>query len=133
MYRLKIFFLLAAVSSLSLQGLSQRQTGTDKTLKVDIDLVLVNVSVTDSDNRPVTDLKPENFQLAEDRIDQEIGYFSTETTPVSLGMIFDSSHSMEGKINLAKNAAVTFLENGTPSDEYFLVEFNSRARVAQEF
>jgi Ca-activated chloride channel family protein len=104
-----------------------------KSLKVDVDLVMVNVGVIDSDNKPVTDLKAENFQLFEDKIEQKIRYFSSEGAPVSLGLIFDISHSMEKKLSFARDAAVKFLETGTPEDEYFLVEFSSRAKIAQGF
>src|SRR6516162_644314 len=106
---------------------------TQKALKVDVDLVMVNVTVTDSDGRPVTDLKPESFQVFEDKIEQKIRYFSSEAAPVSLGIIFDISHSMEKKLSFAKDAAVKFLETGTPDDEYFLVEFASRAKIAEGF
>src|SRR5215831_14385805 len=106
---------------------------TQKALKVDVDLVMVNVTVTDSDGRPVTDLKPESFQMFEDKIEQKIRYFSSEAAPVSLGIIFDISHSMEKKLSFAKDAAVKFLETGTPDDEYFLVEFSNRAKIAQGF
>src|SRR5262245_67652 len=84
-----------------------------KALKVDVDLVMVNVSVTDSDNRLVSDLKPENFQVFEDKVEQKVRYFSSEVAPVSLGIIFDISHSMENKLELARSAAVRFLETGT--------------------
>jgi Ca-activated chloride channel family protein len=104
-----------------------------KALKVDVDLVMVNVAVTDSDGRPVTDLKAESFQLFEDKIEQKVRYFSSEGAPVSLGIIFDISHSMEKKLSFAKDAAVKFLETGSPDDEYFLVEFSSRAKIAQGF
>src|SRR5262245_26022004 len=106
---------------------------TQKSLKIDVDLVMVNVAVTDDANRFVTDLKPENFQLFEDKIEQKIRYFSNETAPVSLGIIFDVSHSMEKKIDFARQAAGKFLETGTPDDEYFLVEFSNRAKVAEGF
>src|ERR1041385_4739154 len=104
-----------------------------KSLKVDVDLVMVNVSVSDSENHPLTDLKPENFQIFEDKIEQQIRYFSSEATPVSLGIVFDISHSMERKLDFAKDAAVRFLHTGTPDDEYFLVEFSSRAKLAEGF
>jgi Ca-activated chloride channel family protein len=104
-----------------------------KGIKVDVDLVMVNVSVSDADNRPITDLGPEHFQLFEDKIQQEIAYFSSEAAPLSLGIVFDVSHSMENKIELARAAAVRFLETGTPEDEYFLVEFASRAEVSTDF
>jgi Ca-activated chloride channel homolog len=104
-----------------------------KSLKVDVDLVLFNVTVTDGDNRLVTDLKSENFQLFEDKTEQQILYFSSEAAPVSLGIIFDISHSMEKKLDFARDAAGKFLESGTPDDEYFLVEFSNRANVAHGF
>jgi Ca-activated chloride channel homolog len=104
-----------------------------KSLKVDIDLVMVNVSVTDSDNHVITDLKAENFELFEDKVGQTIQYFSSDVAPLSLGIVFDISHSMEDKLDLAKAAAVRFLETGTPEDEYFLVEFSNRAQVAEDF
>src|SRR5207245_4077208 len=73
-----------------------------KSLKVDVDLVMVNVAVTDSDNRSVTDLKSENFQIFEDKVGQQIRYFSSETAPLSLGIVLDMSHSMERKLDFAK-------------------------------
>src|SRR5215475_4409880 len=106
---------------------------TQKSLKIDVDLVMVNVAVTDDANRFVTDLKVDNFQLFEDKIEQKIRYFSSEVAPVSLGIIFDISHSMEKKIDFARDAAAKFLETGTPEDEYFLVEFANRAQIAEGF
>ena len=120
---LLIFLILSAAGVLCAQ----------KGIKVDIDLVMVNVAVTDTDNHVITDLKPENFQLFEDKIEQKIQYFSSEVAPLSLGIVFDVSHSMEDKLELARAAAVRFLETGTPDDEYFLIEFSNRAEVAEDF
>src|SRR5262245_59996992 len=80
-----------------------------KPLKVDLDLVMATVSVTDDENRPVTDLKSEHFQIFEDKIAQSVKYFSTEVAPISLGIVFDVSHSMQKKIDVAREAAATFL------------------------
>jgi Ca-activated chloride channel homolog len=102
-------------------------------LRVDVDLVMVNVSVADEGNRFITNLTSENFQLFEDKIEQKIRYFSSEAAPVSLGIVFDISNSMEKKITFARDAAVKFLETSMPEDEYFLVEFANRAKVAQGF
>lgn len=104
-----------------------------KAIKVDIDLVMVNVTVTDPGNKLITDLNRENFQLFEDKVEQDIQYFSSVVAPVSLGIVFDISHSMERKLPLARDAAARFLETGTPEDEYFLVEFSNRAEVSEEF
>jgi len=106
---------------------------TQKSLKVDVDLVMVNVAVVDSENRSVTDLKADNFHIFEDKVEQQIRYFSSEAVPVSLGIVFDISHSMERKLDFAKQAAMKFLERGTPDDEYSLVEFATHARVTEGF
>src|SRR5439155_9245276 len=114
-----------------------QETSTDKgqtqTLKVDVDLLLVNATVTDSLNRYVSGLGQEHFQIWEDKLEQKIEYFSSEDNPVSLGVIFDVSGSMKDKISTARDAAVTFLKTGNPEDEYFLVEFANRPEVAADF
>jgi Ca-activated chloride channel homolog len=122
--KLLLIFLMVCVA-----GVVYAQKG----LKVDIDLVMVNVSVTDPENHVITDLKPDNFQLFEDKVEQQIKYFSSEVAPLSLGIVFDISHSMENKLELARTAAVRFLETGTPEDEYFLIEFSNRAEVTEDF
>jgi len=107
--------------------------GQNQTLKVDVDLVLVNATVTDSLNRYVSGLGQEHFQIWEDKLEQKIAYFSAEDVPISLGVIFDVSGSMKDKISTARDAAVTFLKTGNPEDEYFLVEFANRPEVAADF
>jgi Ca-activated chloride channel homolog len=123
----KIYISLAVVVCMAYAGYAQ------KALKVNVDLVMVNVTITDQANRLVRDLKPENFQLFEDKVEQSIRYFSSETAPLSLGIVLDMSHSMAKKLDLARNAAVQFLQTGSPADEYFLVEFANRARLAEDF
>ena len=130
MHLLRKLFPMGVVCSVVLAAFAGQE---GPSLKVDIDLVLVNASVTNAKNEVISNLGADSFQLFEDKIEQEIRYFSAESTPVSLGIIFDISHSMEKKIDVAREAAVTFLKNGTPDDEYFLVEFNNRARLAHDF
>ena len=124
-----IFFSVLLVVSLAVIVHAQQQ----KSLKVDVDLVMVNVSITDPDNKLVTDLKTDNFHIYEDKVEQQIRYFSTEQQALSLGIVFDVSHSMEPKIALARDAAARFLDTGSPEDEYFLVEFSTRARITEDF
>jgi Ca-activated chloride channel family protein len=107
--------------------------GAQKPLKVDVDLVMVNATVTDSDNHPVMGLTADNFQLFEDKIEQKIRYLSLDAAPVSIGIVLDMSRSMEKKLSFARDAALKFLMTGTPEDEYFLVQFASRAEVAEGF
>jgi len=104
-----------------------------QTLKIDVDLVLVNATVTDSLNRYVSGLEANHFQIWEDKLEQKVEYFSAEDVPISIGVIFDVSGSMKDKISTARDAAVTFLKTGNPDDEYFLVEFANRPEVASDF
>jgi Ca-activated chloride channel homolog len=126
----KSLFLLLLVIFPSAAAILAQQI---KPLKVDVDMVMINATVTNPENKLVTDLKASDFQLFEDKVAQTIRYFSTEDQPLSLGIVFDISHSMENKIALAREAAQTFLETGTPEDEYFLVEFNNRAKLTEDF
>src|SRR5687767_8627536 len=101
-------------------------------LKVDVDLVVVTATVTDPQNRYVTGLEQEHFQVMEDKIEQKIEYFSAEDVPLTVGIIFDVSGSMKGKLSAARDAAVTFLKMGNPRDEYFLIEFSGRPKLTQD-
>ena len=102
------------------------QTG----LKLDVDLALVNVTVTDPYNRLVTGLDPDNFRVYEDNIEQEVVTFSSEDVPISIGVIFDMSGSMTNKIGKAREAAIQFFKTANPQDEFFLVSFlNERAEL----
>ena len=105
----------------------------NQTIKVDVDLVRVNATVTDAQNRVITGLEKGHFRVWEDKLEQKIETFSTEDEPVSLGIVFDVSGSMKDKISTARDAAVTFLKTGNPEDEYFLEVFSNRPQVAEEF
>jgi Ca-activated chloride channel homolog len=103
------------------------------TLRVSVDVVLVNVTVTDSRNETVTGLDQEDFELFEDKVQQDIRYFSNEDAPVSLGVIFDASGSMDEKAAFARDAAISFLKTSTREDEFFLVQFSDYAWLTQDF
>jgi Ca-activated chloride channel family protein len=102
-------------------------------ISVDVDLVVLNMTVTDNRNSHVTGLTKENFQVWEDKVEQQIQYFSTEDVPLSVGVIFDISGSMEDKLTSARAAASTFLRMGDLEDEYFLVEFSNSPHLVADF
>jgi Ca-activated chloride channel family protein len=102
-------------------------------LHMDVDLALVNVTVTDPYNRLVTGLDPDNFRVFEDNIEQEVVTFSSEDVPISIGVIFDFSGSMANKIGKAREAAIQFFKTANPQDEFFLVSFNERAELTSSF
>ncbi len=103
------------------------------TIHFDVDLALVNVTVTDPFNRLVTGLEPDNFRVFEDSIEQEVVTFSAEDVPISIGVIFDFSGSMSNKVGKAREAAVQFFKTANPQDEFFLVSFNERAELTSSF
>jgi Ca-activated chloride channel family protein len=104
-----------------------------KVIRTDVDLALVNVTVTDPYNRLVTGLEQDNFRVSEDGTEQEIVSFSSEDVPISIGVIFDFSGSMSNKVDKAREAAVQFFKTANPQDEFFLVSFNERAELTSAF
>src|SRR5436190_18027442 len=126
-----LFITLAA--TVAALGYAQQQPADSRTLNVDVDLVLVNATVTMPNGQFVTNLDKQNFQIWEDKVEQKIEYFSAEDVPLSVGIIFDASGSMNPFLGMARNAAVTFLRMGNHTDEYFLVEFNDKAKITVPF
>ena len=124
--------LLTLLLSTLLAG-PQRTASYPPSVKVDVDLIVVNASVTDAAGQPVAGLDKNQFQLWEDKVQQDIRYFSTEEVPVSVGVIFDVSSSMAAKLLAARASVAQFLTTGTTNDEYALIEFNNHVQVAQDF
>ncbi|MDQ3252424.1 MAG: VWA domain-containing protein, partial [Acidobacteriota bacterium] len=90
----------------------------------------MTVTVTDMYGRFVTGLKKDGFTITDEKIPQEISFFSDEDAPVSLGVVFDVSGSMSGdKIKRAREALRKFVETSHNSDEYFLIGFNHRPQL----
>jgi len=102
-------------------------------IKSDIDMTLVNVTVTDPLDRLVTGLEKEHFRVFEDGIEQEVQTLSSEDVPVSIGLVFDMSSSMSDKVEKAREAAVEFMRTANPRDQFFLVSFNDRAELTSGF
>ncbi|PYV73767.1 MAG: VWA domain-containing protein [Acidobacteria bacterium] len=108
------------------------QTGGGR-IKVNVDLVLLPVSITDLMNRPVTGLEKDNFKVFEGKELQDIRHFSGEDIPVSLGVIFDTSGSMSTKIDRAREAVVQFFKTANPEDEFFMIAFSDRPEQLSDF
>jgi len=102
-------------------------------IRIDVDMVVLNVLVTDSHDRIVTGLGPSNFEIYDDKVPQRIAAISGEDTPVSVGIIFNSSGSMADKIERSKAAALQFLKTSNPQDEFMLINFSSGPRLVTAF
>jgi VWFA-related protein len=102
-------------------------------IRVDTKLVLIPVTVTDSYGAAFPGLARDTFHLFEDGVEQDVKYFTAEDAPVSLGIVFDASRSMEGKLDQSRAAVSRFFHTTVPGDEFFLVEFNNAPRLSSPF
>lgn len=104
-----------------------------QTLKVNVELVQVYATVTDTRGRYVRDLKREHFQVLEDGVEQKLESFAFDDVPVSTGVILDVGGSMKDNLGVAREGAMTFLKAGHLDNEFFLVEFNDKAELTEEY
>ena len=98
-------------------------------IRVDVNTVLIPVTVTDPLNRFVTGLDQEVFEISEDKVKQKIISFGSEDAPLSVGIVFDTSGSMGPKLERARQSVSEFFKTANPEDEAFLVEFNDRPQL----
>jgi len=101
--------------------------------EVGIEVINLNVSITDSRNRYVTDLAQKDFAVFEDGVKQELTLFSHEKLPISLVLMVDCSASMDEKLRVAQDAAVGFVKTLAPWDLAQVVQFNDRRTALQDF
>jgi len=111
-------------------GSANRQTPT---IRINTDLVIIPVMVTDRNDRAVTGLERDHFRLWEDKVEQTITHFSAEDVPVSIVFAFDVSGSMARKLGLARLAVDQFLDKANPEDEFALVSFDDQVHLVQPF
>jgi Ca-activated chloride channel family protein len=105
----------------------------NKSIKVNVNLVLVPVTITDVRNRPVVGLEKNNFIVFDGNAPQEIRHFSSEDAPISLGVIFDTSGSMRNKFDRAREAIVEFFKTANPQDEFFMIAFSDIPKELSDF
>ncbi|MDP6579382.1 MAG: VWA domain-containing protein [Vicinamibacterales bacterium] len=98
-----------------------------------VDLVSLNVTVTDGDNRYVTDIEAEGFQLFEDGALQEVTFFTRTPLPIALALLMDTSASMTEKMATAQEAAIGFAERLRAEDLASVIDFDSRVDILQDF
>jgi Ca-activated chloride channel homolog len=123
-------FLFVAIAPLFLQPSKVLQESP--TLKVAVDLVLLDVSVRDKENHPVRNLNQKDFHVYEDKVEQPITSFSSEESPVTWGLVLDRSSSMQGMMKVVYEAALNVIDQGTSEDEMFIMTFNNRTEIVSE-
>lgn len=121
-----LFLALAFLAPLAL-------TAQQPAFRSAIDVVSMNVTVTDSSNRYITDLTEKDFEIFEDGVKQELTLFNRSNLPVALSLLIDTSSSMEDRMATAQEAAIGFVRKLRPTDLGEVIGFDSRAEVLQKF
>lgn len=111
-----------------------REKDEEEVIRVNTELVTLTATVTDKNGRYRADLKRGDFTVYENGAEQKLEYFNTgDRVPMSLGIIFDTSGSMEDKIEGVRDAVEHFVKSVAPGDEIFLIRFSDDPDIVQEF
>lgn len=121
--------------ALAMPALAQtpRATPRPPTFETGIEVINLNVTVTDSRGRYATDLGERDFSVYEDGIKQELSLFTHENLPISLALMLDTSASMDEKLSVAQAAAIRFVKTLREQDLASVTQFNDRTTVLQKY
>lgn len=99
------------------------------TFRSNVDIVALNVVVTDGDQKYVSGLRPSDFAVFEDGVQQDVSFFGASNVPLDLAILLDTSASMTGKMQLVQQAAIGFLETLRPGDRAIIVDIKDATKV----
>jgi len=108
----------------------QNQHGSPFVISVQVNLVVLHVSVLDRKGLPISGLGKENFQIFEQGVQQQVKQFSNDDVPVTVGLVIDNSGSMRTKRSDVIAAALAFARSSNPRDQMFVVNFNEKVSFA---
>lgn len=100
---------------------------------VEVQVVDLQVSVTDERGQFVSDLKPEDFVVTEDGAPQEVLDLELSRQPFSIGVVLDTSSSMEPIWQIMMRGTTDFLSSLKQQDEYFVMTFDEQIRLRKDF
>lgn len=98
-------------------------------VRVNTELVTLNVRVIDRNNRPINNVSQKDFHVYEDGVPQPLEYFTREEVPISYGLAVDTSQSLRSQIQAVIDAGKTIVNSNKPGDETFLVRFISSDKI----
>lgn len=128
---------LGGVFALGLAPLAAQQPGASSgqqpSFRAGVDVVSLNVTVTDAAGRYATGLEAEDFSVFEDGVKQDITFFSRTNMPIALALLIDTSASMETKLSTAQEAAIGFARRLRAQDLAEVIDFDSRVEILQGF
>ncbi|MBC7933147.1 MAG: VWA domain-containing protein [Rubrivivax sp.] len=104
-------------------------------VRVEANLVNLHVRVIDRNNRPIGDVKQEEFRVFENGVQQQVQFVNKEEVPVTYGLVVDNSGSLRNQINQVIEAGKTIVDSNKPGDETFVVRFISSEdiKIMQDF
>lgn len=105
----------------------------DEVVKVNSDLVTLNLTVTKSNGEYVHNLSNKDFRVFEDGREQRATLFGEAETPFAAVLLLDASGSMEGRLSLARSAAIRFLDGLRAEDVACVYSFHSKIEMIQDF
>jgi Ca-activated chloride channel homolog len=122
---------ISAVFVLSLLALSLL---AQDAIRVNVRLVTVTATVTDYNDSYIDNLSADQFILEEDGVPQKIAHFTQDRdVPVSIGILLDTSGSMEPRLKVATDAVERFIRNVHKDDDIFLMTFAAGPTLRQDF
>jgi Ca-activated chloride channel family protein len=123
----------AAQQPAAQQPPAQQTPAQPPSFRAGVELVSLNVIVTEGVGRYVTDLAQDDFNIFEDGVKQDLSFFNKTNLPIALSLLLDTSASMETKLPTAQEAAIGFSRKLRPQDLAEVVDFDSRVVVLQGF
>lgn len=121
-----LFILLGSLAAFAFRSPQTTASDKDFTIRSDVRLVLLDVSVRDPKGGFVSGLTRDNFAVYEDGKPQNIVQFANQDIPVTVGIVVDESGSMRPKRSETITAALTFLDSSNRQDEVFVINFNEK-------
>jgi Ca-activated chloride channel homolog len=121
---------LFGVAMLNAVGHSQEEPDV---VKVDSSIVVMNATVRDAKNKPVSGLTQKDFKIFEDGVPQPIVLFEAQDSPFAAVILIDTSGSMSERISIARSAAINFLDGLRADDVAAIYRFDSKVDLVQEF
>jgi Ca-activated chloride channel family protein len=100
--------------------------------KVEVQVVELQVTVVDHNGNFQTDIKPEDFLVYENGVQQEVLDLELHRQPFSIGIVLDTSSSMASQFMRAGRAAQDFVKALQPQDEYFVMTFDDQIKIRSE-
>lgn len=119
----------------ALTGLYSVSAWAQFSYKTGIDVAGFTVTVVNRAGETITGLKANDFDVREDGVAQSVTYFATgegeDAVPLHIGLLFDTSESMEKDLAFSRNAAIRFLKAFSKAVDFTLVEFSDDVRAAR--